>query len=85
VVVERVAPRPSRRARDDLVVVAVAATVLAGLAIAVGTAWAVAVGAVLALWVVSRRGQLDGDGYGAIIELTYLTVLTGVAIAGSLA
>jgi hypothetical protein len=59
--------------------------VLAGLAIAVGTAWAVAIGAVLGMWVVSRRGQLDGDGFGAIIELTYLAVLTGVAVAGSLA
>jgi len=83
--VERVGPPSIVAVLLTTLVVAVAATVLAGLAIAVGTAWGVAVGAVLALWVVSRRGQLDGDGYGAIVELTYLAVLTGVAIAGSLA
>ena len=67
-----------------LVVVAVASA-LAGFAIAVGTAWGAAAGAALAVWVVARRGQLDGDGYGAVIELTFLAVLTGIAVAGSLA
>jgi adenosylcobinamide-GDP ribazoletransferase len=81
--VERVGPASIAAALVTTLVVVAAAAVLAGIAIAVGTAWAVAIAAALALWVVSRRGQLDGDGYGAIIELTYLAVLTGVAIAGS--
>jgi adenosylcobinamide-GDP ribazoletransferase len=83
--VERVRPASIAAVLVTTLVVVAAATLLAGLAIAVGTAWAVAAGAALAVWVVARRGQLDGDGYGAIIELTFLAVLTGIAIAGSLA
>lgn len=66
-------------------VVAAPATALAGPGVALGTAWGVLAGAALATWVVMRRGQLDGDGYGAIVELTFLSVLTGIAVAGSLA
>lgn len=65
--------------------VAALATVLAGPAVALGTAWGVLAGAALGAWIVMRRGQLDGDGYGAIVELTFLAVLTGIAVAGSLA
>ena len=60
------------------------ATIVAGAAVAIGAAWGVLAGAVLAAWIVMRRGQLDGDGYGAIVELTFLSVLTGIALAGSL-
>jgi adenosylcobinamide-GDP ribazoletransferase len=67
------------------VVVAALATVVAGPAVALGTAWGVVAGAALGAWIVMRRGQLDGDGYGAIVELTFLSVLTGIAVAGSLA
>ena len=68
----------------SILVVAVA-TVLAGPAIALGAVWGVVAGAALAAWIVLRRGQLDGDGYGAIVELAFLAVLTGIAVAGSLA
>jgi adenosylcobinamide-GDP ribazoletransferase len=61
------------------------ATVVAGPAVALGVAWGVAAGAALSAWVILRRGQLDGDGYGAVIELTFLACLTGVTIAGALA
>lgn len=67
-----------------LIVVGVASAV-AGTAIALGAVWGVVAGAVLFAWVVARRGQLDGDGYGALIELMFLSVLTGITIAGSLA
>ena len=65
--------------------VAVAAgTALAGPAIALGSLVGVATGAVLAAWVLLRRAQLDGDGYGAVIELVFVATLTGIAVAGSL-
>jgi adenosylcobinamide-GDP ribazoletransferase len=83
--VGRVGPASIAAVLVTTLVVVAAATLVAGLAIAIGTAWAVAAGAALAVWIVARRGQLDGDGYGAIIELTFLAVLTGIAIAGSLA
>lgn len=66
-------------------VVAALAMVVAGPGVALGTAWGVVAGAALGAWIVMRRGQLDGDGYGAIVELTLLSVLTGIAVAGSLA
>jgi adenosylcobinamide-GDP ribazoletransferase len=66
-------------------VVTSVATVVTGPTIALGAAWGVIAGAALAVWIVMRRGQLDGDGYGAIVELTFLAVLTGIAVAGSLA
>ena len=53
--------------------VAVAAgTALAGPAIALGSVGGVAAGAAIAAWVLLRRGQLDGDGYGAVIELVFV-------------
>ena len=59
-------------------------TALAGPAIALGSAWGVAAGAAIAAWVLLRRGQLDGDGYGAVIELVFVAMLSGIAVAGSL-
>jgi adenosylcobinamide-GDP ribazoletransferase len=65
--------------------VAVAAgTVLAGPAIALGSALGVSAGGAIAAWVLLRRGQLDGDGYGAVIELVFVAMLSGIAVAGSL-
>ena len=65
--------------------VAVAAgTALAGPAIALGSVGGVATGAAIAAWVLLRRGQLDGDGYGAVIELVFVAMLSGIAVAGSL-
>ena len=62
----------------------VAGTALAGLAIALGSVGGVVTGAAIAAWVLLRRGQLDGDGYGAVIELVFVAMLSGIAIAGSL-
>lgn len=61
--------------------VAVAATVASGaptigLGAVVGLPIAVLGGLVL-VW---RRGRLDGDGYGAIVEITFLAILFGIAI-----
>ena len=65
--------------------VAVAAgTALAGPAIALGSVAGVATGGVIAAWVLLRRGQLDGDGYGAVIELVFVSMLAGIAVVGSL-
>ena len=61
------------------------ATALTGPALALGAAWGALAGTALAAWIIMRRGQLDGDGCGAIIEVTFLAVLTGIAVAGSLA
>jgi adenosylcobinamide-GDP ribazoletransferase len=66
------------------IVVAGVAAVVAGPAIALGSAWGVLAAVALAAWVIVRRGQLDGDGYGGIVELSFLSVLTGVAVAGAL-
>jgi len=65
-------------------VAVVAGTALAGPAIALGSVGGVATGAAIAAWVLLRRGQLDGDGYGAVIELVFVAMLSGIAIAGSL-
>ena len=67
----------------SLVAVAVG-TALAGPAIALGSVGGVATGAAIAAWVLLRRGQLDGDGYGAVIELVFVAMLSGIAVAGSL-
>ncbi len=65
--------------------VAVAAgTVFAGPSIALGSGLGVATGGALSAWVLLRRGRLDGDGYGAVIELVFVAMLSGIAVAGSL-
>ena len=65
--------------------VAIAAgTALAGPAVALGSVGGISAGAAIATWVLLRRGQLDGDGYGAVIELVFVAMLSGIAVAGSL-
>ena len=61
-----------------------AGTALAGPPIALGSIGGVATGAAIAAWVLLRRGQLDGDGYGAVIELVFVAMLSAIAVAGSL-
>jgi adenosylcobinamide-GDP ribazoletransferase len=34
--------------------------------------------------VLARRGQLDGDGYGAIVEMTFVSILAGIAVLSRL-
>jgi adenosylcobinamide-GDP ribazoletransferase len=62
-------------------VVVTAAAVAAGAIVAIGTAAGLAVGTVGAAVIVGRRGQLDGDGYGAIVEIAFVSILAGVAIS----
>jgi adenosylcobinamide-GDP ribazoletransferase len=76
---------------DTVVAVVVAVLVTAGLAIATGSpevavGGIVGAGAGLAIaWaIVARRRQLDGDGMGAIIELTVAASLAAAAYAHAL-
>ena len=82
--VRRVGPVSIAAVVVTTIVVVGVATVVAGPAIALGAAWGALAAVALAAWVVIRRGQLDGDGYGGIVELSFLSVLTGVAVAGAL-
>jgi hypothetical protein len=76
---------------DVAVAVVLATLVIAGLAL-VATSAAVVVGGligagaglVIAGAIVSGRRQLDGDGMGAIIELTVAATLAAAAFASSL-
>jgi cobalamin 5'-phosphate synthase/cobalamin synthase len=63
------------------VVVTALAAILAGEAlVALGVTAASVVAAVSGATVVTWRGQLDGDGYGAIVEITFVAILAGIAI-----
>ena len=77
------APEIAAVLATSLVAVA-AGTALAGPQIALGSVGGVAAGAAIAAWVLLRRGQLDGDGYGAVIELVFVAMLSAIAVAGSL-
>jgi adenosylcobinamide-GDP ribazoletransferase len=68
------------------VVLAVSVTVVASLAtgslaIALGAMVGAIAGLAITGVLVSRRGQLDGDGLGAIVELTLAAVLTATVLA----
>jgi adenosylcobinamide-GDP ribazoletransferase len=73
---------------DGVVAVLLAAALTAGVALAVGSvvvalggaAGAIA-GLVIAGAIVPLRGQLDGDGLGAIVELTFAAALIATALA----
>jgi adenosylcobinamide-GDP ribazoletransferase len=62
-------------------VVAAAAAIVGVPAPAVGAAAGAVAGVVAGRWIVSRRGQLDGDTLGATVELTLLATLAACAIA----
>jgi hypothetical protein len=49
--------------------------------VALGGAVGVIAGLVVAGAIVSLRGQLDGDGLGAIVELTFAAALIAMALA----
>jgi hypothetical protein len=62
------------------VAVAALATVASGSAVLlIGAGAGCAIAAAAACVVVLRRGQLDGDGYGAIVEITFVAILAGIA------
>lgn len=68
------------------VVLAVSVTVVVGLAagsmvVALAATVGAGVGLVAGVVIVTLRGQLDGDGLGAIVELTFAAALTAAALA----
>ena len=56
---------------------------VAGTVVVVGAAAGLVVAAIGGVVVVARREQLDGDGYGAIVEITFVAILAGIAVAAS--
>jgi adenosylcobinamide-GDP ribazoletransferase len=63
------------------IVVTALAALVAGIGIIwLGTAVGLAVAAVVSALIVTRRGKLDGDGYGAIVEVTFICILGGIAV-----
>ena len=61
--------------------VAVLTTIATGRALLLlGTMAGLVVASAVAGVIVARRGRLDGDGYGAIVEITFLAVLAGIAV-----
>ncbi|HEX3429029.1 MAG TPA: adenosylcobinamide-GDP ribazoletransferase [Candidatus Limnocylindrales bacterium] len=63
-----------------IVIIAGATAAIGGLVIPIGVLAGLGVAALVGALVVARRGQLDGDGYGAIVEITFVAVLAGVAV-----
>lgn len=63
------------------IVVIALATLVAGVgAVWLGAAIGLVVAAVVSAMIVTRRGELDGDGYGAIVEVTFVCILGGIAV-----
>ena len=66
---------------------------LAGMAAAIATSWSIlvglvggcAIGVAAGAVIVRLRGRLDGDGFGALIELTFTAVLAAIVAAYSIA
>jgi adenosylcobinamide-GDP ribazoletransferase len=63
-----------------VVITAILALLVGSAAVAIGGVVGAAAGLGLAGFIVARRGQLDGDGLGAIIELTVGAALVATAI-----
>jgi adenosylcobinamide-GDP ribazoletransferase len=64
-----------------MVVVTAVATAVAGtVVVPIGVVLGVVVGGVGSAIVVARRRQLDGDGYGAIVEIMFVSILAGIAV-----
>ena len=77
----RVGPLDAVASVFTTVVVTVGAALVAGPAVVVvGTAAGLVVAVISSGAIVARRGQLDGDGYGAIVEITFVAILAGIAI-----
>jgi adenosylcobinamide-GDP ribazoletransferase len=66
-----------------IAVVAGVASIVAGTAVLIGAVAGLVVAGIVGAVVVARRGQLDGDGFGAIVEITFLAILAGMAVAAS--
>ena len=59
------------------------AAIVAGTIVVTGTVAGLVAAAIGGAVAIARRGQLDGDGYGAIVEVTFLAILAGIAVAAS--
>ena len=55
-----------------------------GPAVAVGAAVGAALGLVALAAIAGRRGQLDGDGLGRVVELTFAAVVVAAALAAAI-
>jgi adenosylcobinamide-GDP ribazoletransferase len=77
----RVGPLDAVAGVFTTVVVTVGVAVVAGPAVVgFGTVGGVVAASIASAAIVARRGQLDGDGYGAIVEITFVAILAGVAV-----
>lgn len=78
----RVRPAAVLAAAGIAVAIVAAVTILGAMpALAIGGFAGAAIGLALARGIVIRRGQLDGDGLGAIVELTLSASLVATALA----
>jgi len=76
----RVTTRDVGAAVLTIAVVTAGAAVLVGSAVALGAVAGLGVTALAGSAIMARRGRLDGDGYGAIVEITFVAILAGIAI-----
>lgn len=79
----RLRPADALLAVATSVAVAGIAVALAGPSVVVGLAGGSALGVAAGAAIVRLRGQLDGDGFGALIELTFAAVLATALVARS--
>jgi adenosylcobinamide-GDP ribazoletransferase len=79
---ERTSRAAAAASAATAIAVAIAASVAAGPMLLLATACGAAAAAILGLVVVRLRGQLDGDGYGALVEIALAAVLVSVAVLG---
>jgi adenosylcobinamide-GDP ribazoletransferase len=81
--VSRLRPADAWLAIGTTIVIAGASSALAGLPVAAGLIGGSVLAAGAGVVIVRLRRRLDGDGFGALVELTFAAVLTGVLAARS--
>ncbi|MEA2549300.1 MAG: adenosylcobinamide-GDP ribazoletransferase [Chloroflexota bacterium] len=82
--VARLRPADAWLAIASVAVVAAGGAALAGPSIVVGLVGGSALGLTIGALVVRLRRRLDGDGFGAVIELTFTAVLAATLVARSI-
>ena len=88
---ERLRPSDAAVAMASAAVIVIVGAILAGSiggaaagpALAAGAVSGAALGLAAARLIVARRGQLDGDGLGASVELTFAAVVVATALVGA--
>jgi adenosylcobinamide-GDP ribazoletransferase len=65
---------------DTMIAVVLIGATIAGFAVALGTVVGIGLATAGAAFVVNGRGKLDGDGYGAIVEITFVAILAAIAV-----